>query len=179
MYFVRTAGERDLDKVRALLGETWHATYDRLYGADKVDEIHASWHSVAALKARLEKMHSEFVVADSGKEIGGMGYATMSAEMAKTALLHMLYVRPSLQRQGIGRDLFAELETCFPDAELMRVEVALSRRARRRCRRHLPDDDHHLAHRSRLVVDDYRGGADARRHARAGHRRPDDRILHR
>jgi ribosomal protein S18 acetylase RimI-like enzyme len=123
MYFVRTAGERDLDKVRALLGETWHTTYDRLYGADKVDEIHASRHSLAALKTRLETKGSEFVVADSGKEIGGMGYATMSTEMAKTALLHMLYVRPSLQRQGIGRDLFAELETCFPDAELMRVEV--------------------------------------------------------
>jgi ribosomal protein S18 acetylase RimI-like enzyme len=123
MYFVRTAGERDLDKVRALLGETWHATYYSLYGVAKVDELHASWHSAAALKTLLEKTGSELVVADSGKEIGGMGYATMSTEKAKTVLLHMLYVRPSLQRQGIGRDLFAELETCFPDAELMRVEV--------------------------------------------------------
>ena len=43
--------------------------------------------------------------------------------MAKTVLLHMLYVRPLLQRQGIGRDIFAELETCFPDAETIRVEV--------------------------------------------------------
>jgi ribosomal protein S18 acetylase RimI-like enzyme len=123
MYFVRTAGERDLDKVRALLGETWHATYDGLYGAGKVDELHASWHSVASLKTRLEKKGSEFVVADSGKDIGGMGYASMSIDMAKTVLLHMLYVRPLLQRQGIGRDIFAELETCFPDAETIRVEV--------------------------------------------------------
>ena len=52
-----------------------------------------------------------------------MGYATMSKDMTKTVLLHMLYVKPSLQRQGIGRDLFAELETCFPDAEIMRLDV--------------------------------------------------------
>ncbi|MGG2477860.1 GNAT family N-acetyltransferase, partial [Rhizobium sp. BR5] len=41
----------------------------------------------------------------------------------KTALLHQLYVAPEFQRQGVGRDLFAELETCFPDAEIMRLEV--------------------------------------------------------
>lgn len=52
-----------------------------------------------------------------------MGYAALSEETAKVAVLHMLYVRPSAQRQGIGRDLFAELETCFPDADRMRVEV--------------------------------------------------------
>jgi len=89
----------------------------------KVDEIHAAWHSAAALKTRLEKKGSEFVVADDGKEIGGMGYAAMSSDLPKTAVLYMLYVRPSAQRQGVGRDLFAELETCFPDADRMRVEV--------------------------------------------------------
>lgn len=123
MYFVRTASARDLDKVRLLLHETWHATYDSLYGAAKVDELHASWHSTAVLKTRLETKGSEFVVADDGKDIGGMGYAAMAADLPRTALLYMLYVRPSAQRQGIGRDLFAELETCFPDADRMRVEV--------------------------------------------------------
>jgi ribosomal protein S18 acetylase RimI-like enzyme len=38
-------------------------------------------------------------------------------------MLHLLYVRPALHRQGIGREIFAELETCFPDAEIMRLEV--------------------------------------------------------
>ena len=123
MYFVRTASERDLEKVRALLGETWHATYDRFYGSDKVNELHASWHSLAALKARLTRKNAEFLVADDGHDIGGMGYAAMSDQMTKTVMLYMLYVRPSVQRQGIGRDIFAELETCFPGAEIMRLEV--------------------------------------------------------
>jgi ribosomal protein S18 acetylase RimI-like enzyme len=123
VYFVRTAGERDLAKVRALLIESWHATYDRFYGAAKVDELIELLLSPEKLKARLEKRDSEFVVADNGRDIGGMGYATMSERMAKTVLLHMLYVKPSLQRQGIGRDIFAELETCFPDAEIMSLDV--------------------------------------------------------
>ncbi|QRM55053.1 GNAT family N-acetyltransferase [Sinorhizobium sp. BG8] len=123
MFFVRTASERDLAKVSTLLGETWHATYDALYGADKVAELTARWHSVPALKAQLARKNSEFVVADNGKEIGGMGYAAMSDTLRKGAILHQLYVLPKFQRQGVGREMFAELETCFPDAEIMQLEV--------------------------------------------------------
>ena len=123
MFFVRTASERDLAKVSALLGETWHATYDALYGAAKVDELTGKWHSVPALKARLARKNAEFVVADNGRDIGGMGYAAMSETLKKGVVLHQLYVHPSFQRQGIGREMFAELETCFPDAEFMQLEV--------------------------------------------------------
>lgn len=123
MFFVRTASERDLAKVSALLAETWHATYDALYGVDKVREITAHWHSVPALKAKLARKDSEFVVADDGKELAGMGYVAMSKDRPKAAFLHQLYVLPRYQRQGIGRDMFAELETCFPDANAMVLEV--------------------------------------------------------
>ncbi|MCA1439162.1 GNAT family N-acetyltransferase [Ensifer sp. IC4062] len=123
MFFVRTASERDLEKVRVLLAETWHATYDTFYGVDKVNEITAKWHSVDALRKRLQRKNAEFVVADNGSELAGMAYAAMSETLAKTVVLHQLYVLPKYQRQGIGRDMFAELETCFPDAERMRLEV--------------------------------------------------------
>jgi len=123
MFFVRTASERDIEKVRTLLAQTWHATYDPLYGKDKVTQMIASWHSPQAIKERIEKKGGEFLVADDGKRLGGMGYAAMSTKMTKTALLYQLYVAPEFQRQGVGRDIFAELETCFPDAEIMRLEV--------------------------------------------------------
>ncbi|MCM2451470.1 GNAT family N-acetyltransferase [Agrobacterium vitis] len=123
MFFIRTANDRDLEKVRVLLGETWHATYDALYGVAKVQKIIDTWHSAAALKARLAKKGGEFLVADDGKRLGGMGFAAMADNMAKTAILHQLYVHPSCHRQGIGTDILAELETCFPDAEILRLDV--------------------------------------------------------
>lgn len=123
VYFVRTASERDLDKVRTLLVESFHAAYDESHGVAKVDELVSQLFSPTALKARLTKKNAEFLVADDGHNIGGLGYAAMSSEMTKTVTLHLLYVKPDLQRQGIGRDIFAELETCFPDAEIMRLEV--------------------------------------------------------
>jgi GNAT superfamily N-acetyltransferase len=123
IFFIRSAGEGDLAAVSALLGRSWHATYDLIHGADKVAELTASWHSVPGLKAQLDRPDSEFVVADDGKRIGGMAYAAMDRDESDVVILHQLYVEPDLSGQGIGRDLFAEVETCFPAAKRMRLEV--------------------------------------------------------
>ncbi|MBP1850569.1 GNAT family N-acetyltransferase [Rhizobium halophytocola] len=125
MFFVRTAMEGDVKAVRDLLVDTFEATYLPFYGAETVRKMLEGWHSLPAIKARVSKKDAEFLVADDGKRIGGTGYAAMYPKMAKTAMLHQLYVHPSCQGEGVGRDIFAELETCFPDAEIMRVEVAV------------------------------------------------------
>jgi ribosomal protein S18 acetylase RimI-like enzyme len=121
MFFVRTAMKTDLPAVRKLLVETWHATYDAIYGRDRVEEITEAWHSVTELETRLARPQSEFLVADDGRTIGGMAYAARSGK--DVVVIHQLYVHPDHQRQGVGRDLFAELETCFDGAKRMRLEV--------------------------------------------------------
>lgn len=121
MFFVRSASERDLDAVSALLGAAWHATYDAIYGSEKVEAITQDWHSLAALKRDLARPASEFLVADSGTDIGGTAYASVTAKNVVT--LHRLYVSPRTKRQGIGRDLLAEMETCFDGAKILRLEV--------------------------------------------------------
>ena len=103
MFFIRSAGEADLARL---------ATF--LTGA---------WQSVPALKAKLVQPSSEFVVADDGKRIGGMAYAAMDKDEGDVVVLQQLRVDPQLTGQGIGRDLFAEIETCFPAAKRIQVEV--------------------------------------------------------
>lgn len=120
--FVRTVSDRDIETVRDLLVATWHDTYDTIYGVERVNEITDNWHSIASLKARLQRPQAEFLVADDGKTIGGMAFATADPE-TKTVMLHQLYVRPGLQGQGIGAMLLDEIESCFPDADKVRLEV--------------------------------------------------------
>ncbi|RUT94914.1 GNAT family N-acetyltransferase, partial [Mesorhizobium sp. M7A.T.Ca.TU.009.02.1.1] len=105
-----------------LLVETWHATYDAIYGAAKVTEITDEWHSIASLRSRLTRPNSEFLVADDGKRIGGMAFAAATAD-AKIILLNQLYVHPDCQRRGIGQALLDEVEASFPEARTLRVEV--------------------------------------------------------
>ena len=120
--FIRTASERDLAAVRALLVETWHATYDAIYGVQRVTEITDDWHSAASVKAQLAKPYSEFLLADDGKILGGMAFASTEAD-GKTIMLHQLYVRPSHQGRGIGGMLLEEIIDSFHDAERITLEV--------------------------------------------------------
>jgi ribosomal protein S18 acetylase RimI-like enzyme len=120
--FIRTAGVRDLDAIRELLVETWHDTYDAIYGRERVTEITDDWHSIAALRARVDKPNSEFVVADDGDRICGVAYASLHDE-GRTVMLHQLYVSPSQQGKGVGGLLLDEVEAAFPDADKVRLEV--------------------------------------------------------
>ncbi len=120
MFFVRTAMLQDVDAIRDVLATTWRETYVSFYGAAKVEELIADWHSELAVKRRLALPNGEFLVADDGTQIGGVAFATITE---KAISLHQLYVLPHLQRQGIGQMLFAEIESCFMDAHTLVLEV--------------------------------------------------------
>jgi ribosomal protein S18 acetylase RimI-like enzyme len=119
-FYIRTASVRDLPAVSALLGTTWHAIYDRLYGAEKVAAITSEWHSVPALQSRLERPNSEFLLADDGKSLLGMAFAAASGRLVT---LHQLYVLPAHHGRGIGGQLLEEVLECFFDAERITLEV--------------------------------------------------------
>jgi ribosomal protein S18 acetylase RimI-like enzyme len=120
--FVRTASDRDIPAIRALLVETWHDTYDRIYGAARVTEITDDWHSIASLTGRLTRPRSEYLVADDGERIAGMAFA-VADEGGDTVTLHQLYVTPGLQGGGIGGLLLDEIEDSFPQAKRFVLEV--------------------------------------------------------
>ena len=120
--FVRTASERDLKAVRALLVETWHATYDGIYGAERVTAITDDWHSLESLRKQQQLPNAEFLVGDDGKQLGGMAYAFAESQ-GTTITLRQLYVRPPFQGRGLGGLLLDEIIDSFPDATLFRVEV--------------------------------------------------------
>ncbi len=119
--FIRSATEKDLPDVQALLRRAWHAAYDGIHGADKVTEITTAWHSLTNLKANLARPWSEFLVADTGEGLFGMAYARQSSE--DFVMLYQLYVEPDHIGQGIGVQLLEECFEAFPEAKAFRLEV--------------------------------------------------------
>ena len=120
MFFVRTAMGQDLPRVREILVETWHATYDEIYGAEKVTEITNEWHSIDQLEDQLDRPNTEFLVADNGEIVGGMAFASQNE---KTITLHQLYVHPDFHGGKTGLHLLIEIENSFMDANRISLEV--------------------------------------------------------
>lgn len=121
--FVRTAAERDLPAIRALLAAAWHAAGDPVYGADEIASMIARRHAPAALREMLDRDRSEFIVADDGEQIAGTAYAAASGDDARIVTLRELAVRPGFEGRGIGGMLLAEIEGSFFESELIRVEI--------------------------------------------------------
>jgi len=119
--WIRTASEKDLEAIRDLLVTTWHDTYEADYGYDAVRKVSDQWHSIDRLQEKLKAPQSEFLVMDDGSQLGAVAYAAMSSET--NLQLHQLYVAKAYQRQGLGRQLLAEILTSFPKAKTASLEV--------------------------------------------------------
>ncbi len=119
--WVRTATRKDLAAVSKLLSKTWHATYDAIYGHERVSEITTEWHSVSAISQKIRMLNSECLVADDGDAIAGMAYAR--EDEPGEVKLHQLYVLPEFHGRGVGQLLLNEIEGSFFDARRFVLEV--------------------------------------------------------
>ena len=119
---IRACTEVDLPAVRALLRTTWHATYDAIYGPEKVHEISDRWHALAALRRGLNIPRSAFLVADDDGQIVATSLAFTGPD-GQCIRLSRLYVRPDAQRRGLGRALLAASIDAFPAARRIVLEV--------------------------------------------------------
>ena len=122
MLEIRTAVAEDLASVRAVLVETWHATYDAIYGPERVTAITDSWHALETLQRQLVSGLSQRLVA----LVDGRIVATASARIdhERIVKLHQLYVLPDAQGRGIGKALLAATLSQFSEASRVTLEFA-------------------------------------------------------
>jgi len=118
---VRPARRDELPAIRVVLVETWHDTYDPIYGAAEVREITDDWHSLDNLARGLNRVDHAFLVADADGAVVGTASATFDGDELIT--LDRLYVRPGRQGQGLGTALLDACVAHFPDASRLRLEV--------------------------------------------------------
>jgi GNAT superfamily N-acetyltransferase len=121
MLLIRPARADDLSAVRDLLVETWHDTYDAIYGVEQVTAITADWHALPNLATGLGRADHAFLVADLDGDVVGTASATDRGE--GLLWLDRLYVRPDRQRAGIGLQLIAAIRRAFPQTDQCRLEV--------------------------------------------------------
>jgi ribosomal protein S18 acetylase RimI-like enzyme len=118
---IRQAVAADAPAVRALLVETWHDTYDRLIGPEKVTEITDSWHSIENLNRQMAMPNCSFLVAEDQGAI--VGHACANAQHPSVLFVTRLYVLPACQRRGVGKRLLQAAIARHPLSALVRLEA--------------------------------------------------------
>jgi len=122
---VRRASADDLDAVRQLLHDTWHATYDATMGVEVVNDITSRWHSVENLSRQLGDPDGCFLVAETpdGAIVGHAGAVRKAADVVSLA---RLYVLPERQGGGAGTALLQAVTDWAGQGTTIELEVETS-----------------------------------------------------
>lgn len=122
---VRRASADDLDAVRELLHDTWHATYDATMGVDVVNDITSRWHCVENLGRQLGDPDGCFLVAENPDGPIG-GHAAAVRKTPDVVGLTRLYVLPELQGGGVGTALLDAVTDWAGQGTTIELEVETS-----------------------------------------------------
>lgn len=117
----REASLADVPAVRRVLVDTWHATYDHLFGVERVTAITDDWHSEQRLSAAVGRPGHRFLVAEADGVILATASSTLHAQGRLT--LDRLYVDPRVQGAGVGTLLLASAISGWPEVRRIDLEV--------------------------------------------------------
>lgn len=101
-FFVREMVEKDMENVRDIAVESWHATYAAIIPREIQDDFLRVAYSDEMLKKRLESSHM-WVAETAGKIAGFVDFSP--ADETGRVELRAIYFYPDEQRKGMGTAL--------------------------------------------------------------------------
>lgn len=104
---LRDADERDVALIQELAAKVWPQTYASILSPEQIRYMLEMSYSTAALEKQMREGH-QFYIALRGQE--PIGFASVSETQPGHFKLHKIYLLPSEQGKGTGRQM---LETIF------------------------------------------------------------------
>jgi ribosomal protein S18 acetylase RimI-like enzyme len=142
---IRAATSEDVEAIRQVARESWHATYDDIVGAERVESVVDSWYDRDGLAQSVAREDGRFLVAEAGgKTVGGdnkpssrngeavdedgeiVGFAqAVLGDEDEAAELPRIYVHPDHWNEGIGSELLDRIETWVREREAERLRLVV------------------------------------------------------
>jgi ribosomal protein S18 acetylase RimI-like enzyme len=121
---VRPADVDDAERIQAVARAAWHAAYDDVFGAERVDQVVSHWWAVESLRGAAAATERTFLVASDAAGVVGVAEAVPHTSERGTYRLGRLYVHPDSWGEGVGTRLVDELLDRLPSgAERLRLVV--------------------------------------------------------
>ena len=107
---IRLATQADVAHIHEAAVATWEPTYRPIISQEQIDIMFEDLLSMAAIKRQIMGNEGTYVLAIVGEQAVGFGYFNVDDHSPTTYKLHRLYMRPGVQRSGIGSRLLSWIE---------------------------------------------------------------------
>lgn len=107
---IRLATQADAALIHEAAVATWEPTYRSIISQEQIEVMFEDLLSMAAIKRQIMGNEGTYVLAIVGEQAVGFGYFNVDDHSPTTYKLHRLYMRPGVQRSGIGSQLLAWIE---------------------------------------------------------------------
>lgn len=109
-FVLRLASAADVMQIHDAARATWEPTYRDIVSQEQIATMFEDLLSISAITRQIEQNEGTYVLAFDGDTVIGFAYCNCAPDNPQRYKLHRLYVRPSMQRGGVGRALLEWVE---------------------------------------------------------------------
>lgn len=123
---IRKATRDDAKAIKHVARDSWHAAYDSVLGADRVDEKIESWYDPERLVTDdIEQNDRLFFVGVVDETVVGFVEMVPDDSDDKLAHLYRIYVASDYWGRGIGSSLLDHIETVLKEQGFERLQLSV------------------------------------------------------
>jgi ribosomal protein S18 acetylase RimI-like enzyme len=122
---IRPAEASDAPAIRGVARDSWHAAYDDILGAERVDGMVDEWYAVADLETAIVDFVFHVAVSTDDTVIGFANAGPNPEYDEGTDKLYRIYVHPDHWGVGVGTRLLDAVETELEDADTERLRLSV------------------------------------------------------
>jgi ribosomal protein S18 acetylase RimI-like enzyme len=122
---IRPAEASDAPAIRGVARDSWHAAYDDILGAERVDGMVDEWYVVDDLETAIGDYVFHVAVSTDGSVVGFANAGPNPEYDEGTDKLYRIYVDPDHWGVGIGTRLLDAVEAELEDADTERLRLSV------------------------------------------------------
>jgi diamine N-acetyltransferase len=124
---IKQAAVSDIPVIRDLAHRIWPDAYLEIIGQAQIDYMLNLMYSPASLEKQMNEGAQFLLALEADEPVGFASYGEMEPGIVK---LHKLYVLPSQQGKGTGRQLVDHIITTIKGATALQLQVNRNNKAR-------------------------------------------------
>lgn len=125
MHKIRIAFVNDISKITEVAEATWKQTYASIISQEQIDLMYERMYSGEAILQQMQDGHTFLICSEHEQTLGFISYFIREDNIM---CIPKIYIKPALQRKGIGKVLLNETEKIARKNKIDFLELNVNRK---------------------------------------------------